>query len=81
MLDKEFYDKFFGVKNEPGKVFNVTVIKAHKPTFWYANRIGERFDVVDNGGEYLSTVIKYDDNRFLEEGCHIRKMDASINTF
>lgn len=48
--------KDLGVPNPPMKdSFKVKIIKCNYPTFWYANRIGEVFDVIidfkDYGGE------------------------------
>jgi diphthamide synthase subunit DPH2 len=76
---QSLYDNFFGLKKE-SDVFEVEITKSSKDTFWYASSIGEKFHVMDEGGEDLKVMTGIGRGRFREEGAYIQKTDAIILT-
>ena len=74
---EELYDNFFDFKKE-SDVFKIEIIKSSKDTYWYASNVGEKFHVMDEGGDSLKVMVGIGRGRYREEGAYIEKTDAII---
>ena len=78
---EELVEAIFDIKPAPHVAFTVKIIGCRRPSFWYADRIGESFTVVDESETYLKTVILIKNGaKYIEdpEARWIEKADAEI---
>lgn len=78
---QKLYDDFFNLKEVDEKVFEVEVIKSSGEKFWYADKVGQSFHVIEKDEKHLVVVALLDfNNRYREDGAYINKNDAVILT-